>query len=80
MKAYTLLRLAAVNALLALALMMWSFFDRRPIVLVAAMTLGQALGTLSLGLYLAVVALDLRRKGVLRYEGHKRRSADAQKP
>ena len=62
---YRLLRLAAGVTLLALALICWSFFDRRPIVLVAAMTVGQALGTLSLLAFLAVVLADLRSAKVL---------------
>lgn len=63
--AYRLLQAAAVLALLALALILWSFFDQRPIVLVAAMTAGQALGTGSLLIFLFVVVLDLRSKRVL---------------
>ena len=41
--------------------MVWSLFDPRPIPVVVAMSVGQALGTLSLGLFLLIVYLDLRR-------------------
>ena len=57
-----LLTASCVCALLALALMVWSVVDPRPMPVVVAMTLGQAIGTLSLLLYLVVVGLDLRRR------------------
>ncbi len=62
MKARTISRLltvAAVLGLVALAMMVWSLFDPRPIVLVAFMSVGQGLGTLSLLLYGSVVLFDL---------------------
>jgi hypothetical protein len=62
---YNLLRLAAIGALLALALMVAAFLLPGPVPLIVFMSAGQGLGTLSLGLYLVVVALDLRRAGVL---------------
>jgi hypothetical protein len=49
-------------ALLALALMVWSVLDPRPLPVVVAMSVGQAIGTLSLLLYLVVVGFDLRRR------------------
>jgi hypothetical protein len=58
------LRLAAISALLALCLMVWGVLDPRPISLVVAMTVGQALGTLSFAVFCAVVFLDLRKAGV----------------
>jgi len=58
------LRLAAVVALVALGLMTWPIFDPAPLALIAAMSLAQGLGTLSLGIYLVVVALDLVRARV----------------
>ncbi len=61
---YRLLRLAAVVALAALALMVWGIFDPHPISLVIAMSVGQALGTLSFGVFGFVVYLDLRRARV----------------
>ena len=58
---YRLLRAAALMALAALVLMAWGVFDPRPIALVIAMSVGQALGTLSLAGFLFVVVLDIRR-------------------
>jgi len=55
------LRAACVVALLALGLIVWSLVDSRAIAVVLAMSIGQALGTLSLALYLVVVVADLRR-------------------
>jgi tellurite resistance protein TehA-like permease len=55
------LRLAAVAALAALALMVWGVLDPRPISLVVAMSVGQGLGTLSFVVFCAVVFFDLRR-------------------
>jgi energy-converting hydrogenase Eha subunit C len=55
------LRAACVVALLALGLIVWSLVDSRAIAVVLAMSIGQALGTLSLALYLLVVVADLRR-------------------
>jgi hypothetical protein len=54
-----LLRIAAWAALVALVLMIWSFHDSSPLVLVGFMVLGQSLGTLSLVLYLIVVFADV---------------------
>jgi hypothetical protein len=54
------LKAACVLALAALALMSWSLFDPRPIPVVLAMSLGQLLGTMSLGAFVAVVVLDIR--------------------
>ena len=59
-----LLRIAAVCALLSLALMVWGVLDPRPIALVIAMSVGQALGTLSFALYALVVIADLRHARV----------------
>lgn len=52
---------ACVLGLAALALMVWSLFDPRPLPVIAAMSLGQGLGTLSLGAFLIVVVADMRR-------------------
>jgi hypothetical protein len=57
-----ILRLACFFALAALALMVWSLLDPRPIPVVVAMSVGQVLGTLSLGAFLVVVAADLRSR------------------
>lgn len=58
------LRLAAVSALIALGLMVWGVLDPRPIALVVAMSVGQALGTLSFALYAVAVIADLLRAHV----------------
>ena len=55
-----LLRTSCACALLALALIVWSVLDPRPIPVVVAMTAGQAIGTLSLLAYLIVVAFHVR--------------------
>jgi hypothetical protein len=51
-------------ALVALAMMIWSLFDPRPIPVVAAMSVGQVIGTLSFLAFLYVVATDLRKPKV----------------
>lgn len=58
------LQLAAVAALAALALMMWGVLDSRPIALVVAMSVGQALGTASFAVFLVVVFIDLWKANV----------------
>jgi hypothetical protein len=54
-----LLRVAAVAALIALPLMVWSVFDPTVWPLMGALTIGQAIGTLSFLLFLIAVARDL---------------------
>lgn len=49
---------ASVLALVALALMIWSLIDPRPIPVILAMSVAQALGTASLLAFLFVVADD----------------------
>ena len=61
-RAQHVLRLATVAALVAIALMVWSLLDPRPVPVVVAMSAGQALGTLSLVTFLVVVGVDLRRR------------------
>ena len=51
---------ACILALVALALMIWSLFDPRPIPVILAMSLGQVLGTFSLGAFIAAVVADVR--------------------
>lgn len=58
-----LLAIACSMALIGLALMCWSLFDQGWVPIMAAMSVGQALGTLSLALFLLVVVIDLRREG-----------------
>jgi hypothetical protein len=55
-----LLLFACVVALVALGLIVWSLFDPRPVPVIAAMSIGQVLGTLSFAAFLAVVVGDLR--------------------
>jgi hypothetical protein len=47
-------------ALVALALIVWSVVDPRPMPVILAMSAGQVLGTLSFVAFLLVVARDLR--------------------
>jgi hypothetical protein len=54
------LRVACGCALAALGLMTWSLFDPRPLPVIAAMSVGQVIGTLSFVSFLYVVARDLR--------------------
>lgn len=56
-----LLRLAAFLALAGLAFMVWSLLDPRPIPIMAAMSVGQGLGTLSFVIFLVVVVQDAWR-------------------
>ena len=63
---YRLLRWSSLLTLLGLALVVWSVIDPRPIPVIAAMTVGQGVGTLALAIFLAVVVRDLRRSKVLR--------------
>lgn len=55
----TLLRFAAVLALVALPLMVWSIFDPRVWPVLIALSVGQGLGTLSFLVFLVVVARDV---------------------
>lgn len=57
-----LLSAACAVALLALGLFVWSLLDPRPIPVIAAMSVGQVLGTASLGVFLYVVVADLRSR------------------
>jgi hypothetical protein len=59
-----ILRSACLFALAALALMVWSLFDPRPIPVVLAMSLGQLLGTLSLAAFVFVGVVDLRGRRI----------------
>jgi peptidoglycan/LPS O-acetylase OafA/YrhL len=54
------IRAACVLALLALGLIVWSLVDPRPIPVILAMSLAQAIGTLSFAAFLVVVLRDLR--------------------
>ena len=54
-----LVRVAAVLALIALPLMVWSLFDPTVWPVLVALSVGQGLGTLSFLMFLVVVARDL---------------------
>ena len=56
-----LMAYACVLGLIALALMSWSLFDQGWIPVMAAMSVGQGIGTLSFLLFIAIVIMDLRR-------------------
>jgi len=59
-----IVRLSCILALIALPLMVWSIVDPRVWSVLVALSIGQAIGTLSLLLFLVAVARDLgvRRK------------------
>ena len=52
---------ACVLGLIGLALMSWSLFDQGWIPVMAAMSVGQGIGTLSFALFLVIVLIDLRQ-------------------
>jgi preprotein translocase subunit SecF len=65
----TLIRVACVMALTALPMMVWSVFSPTVWPVLVALSVGQAIGTLSFVLFLVVVARDLGVKRKLRPEG-----------
>ena len=56
-----ILVIASSFALVAVALMVWSLFDPRPVPVIVAMSVGQALGTLSLVAFVYVIVADWAR-------------------
>jgi hypothetical protein len=56
-----LLRIASVTTLVALALIVWSLFDVRPLPVIVAMSVAQAIGTASFAAYGVAVVADLKR-------------------
>ena len=52
---------ACVLGLIGLVLMSWSLFDQGWIPVMAAMSVGQGIGTLSFALFLVIVLIDLRK-------------------
>jgi hypothetical protein len=62
-------RWACVLSLVALALIGWSLVSKAPLAVVAAMTIGQILGTLSLLFFLGSIALDVRARYKLERKG-----------
>jgi hypothetical protein len=57
-----MLRLAAAASIVSLVLMVWSLLQPTPIPVVVAMSVGQAIGTLALVLFLYVIVADFRAK------------------
>lgn len=70
----TLLRVASVLTLVALALMVWSVIEPTPMPVLLAMSLGQVLGTAAFGMYGLVVIADIRRQYVRRRDEAKESS------
>jgi hypothetical protein len=64
-----ILRTACWLALVGIALMVWSLLVPSPMPVLVAMSVGQALGTLSLVAFLCVVVVDLRRAHLERPPG-----------
>ncbi|MGZ3419654.1 MAG: hypothetical protein ACXVEE_17395, partial [Polyangiales bacterium] len=60
------LRWASVFALIGLALMVWGLLDPHAMPVLVGLTIGQAIGTVSFGLFLIVVAADLRLRRKLK--------------
>jgi hypothetical protein len=60
-RALRILRVAAVLALVALGLMVWSLLDPTKGPVLVALSLGQAIGTASFVAFAIVAAWDLRR-------------------
>lgn len=56
-----LLSLASIGTLVALVLMLWQFFDPTVWPIMLAMSVAQAIGTLSFATFIYVVVRDLRR-------------------
>lgn len=56
-----IIRYACVLGLIGLALMCWSLFDQGWVPVMIAMTLGQAIGTLSFVLFVLAIIIDLQR-------------------
>lgn len=64
------LRVAAVIALLALALMVVATFVPRPLPVILAMSVGQGLGVLAFLLYLSAVVSEMRRLRAVEERSH----------
>lgn len=57
-----LITFSCVLGLVAMALMCWSVLDPTPVPVLFAMSVGQAIGTLSLLCYIAAVIVEVRRE------------------
>ncbi len=62
------LQLSAVLTLIGLGFMVWSMFEPTPLPVMLAMTVGQAIGTLSFAMYVFIVVRELRRAYVRKQE------------
>lgn len=58
-------RIACVASLAALGLIVWSLVHPKPLPVIVAMSVGQAIGTLSLLFFLGSIVLDLRSRRLL---------------
>ena len=65
-----LVRIAAVLALVALPLMVWSVIDPRVWPVLVALSLGQVVGTISFALFIIAVARDLGVKKKMSSDDH----------
>ena len=63
------LRLACVVSIVGIVLMMWALFDSSALAITMFMTAGQALGSLSLLIFVVVIVLDLKRRNVFARRG-----------
>lgn len=59
---------SAVFALVGLAFVLWSVLSPTPIPVIAAMSVGQVVGTASLAMYVLAILLDLKKAKVLSAE------------
>lgn len=66
----TLVRVACVMALVALPMMVWSVFSPTVWPVLVALSVGQAIGTLSFLLFLIAIARDLGVKKRLAHDEH----------
>jgi hypothetical protein len=68
-----LLRLAAIGTLVALALMLWQFFDPTVWPIMLAMSVAQGIGTVSFATFVYVIVRDvMRSRRVRRASGEPR--------
>jgi heme O synthase-like polyprenyltransferase len=74
-----LLRIASLAILASLGLMAWGIVDARPLPVVVAMSVGQAVGIAGAALFVLVVVQDLRRL-MQRRRGGPGGSADGDAP
>ncbi|MFO0614831.1 MAG: hypothetical protein U0414_19745 [Polyangiaceae bacterium] len=71
------LRIACVLVLISLALIAWAILHPVPLAVIAAMSIGQGVGTIGAAMFLWVVVRDLRRALGARRSSPKPPSTDA---